>query len=107
MGIASLVIGILAAIMACVGLIPFLNLLNCLTMPMAALGSLFGIPDVASYEYPGQSRAAGIIGLLLCLLAFLTAPVRFHWVHLWRGRHLGCATNEGVDSQFLELWRMR
>ena len=70
-------LGILAAIMACVGLIPFLNLLNCLTMPMAALGSLFGILDVASYKYPGQSRAAGIIGLLLCILAFLTALVRF------------------------------
>jgi hypothetical protein len=77
MGVASLIIGILAAIMACVGLIPFLNLLNCLTMPLAALGGLFGLLDVASYKYPGQSRAAGIIGLLLCILAFLTALVRF------------------------------
>ena len=77
MGIASLIIGILAAIMACVGLILFLNLLNCLTMPLAALGSLFGLLDVATYKYPGQSRAAGIIGLLLCILAFVTALVRF------------------------------
>ena len=77
MGVTSLVIGILAAIMACVGLIPFLNLLNCLTMPLAALGGLFGLLDVAGYKYPGQSRAAGIIGLLLCILAFLTALARF------------------------------
>ena len=77
MGIASLVIGILAAIGACVGLIPFLNLLNCLTVPLAALGGLFGLIDVVSFKYPGQSRAAGIIGLLLCILAFLTALVRF------------------------------
>jgi hypothetical protein len=77
MGIASLIIGILAAIMACVGLTPFLNLLNCLTMPLALLGGVFGLADIASYKYPGQGKAAGVIGLLLCILAFLTALVRF------------------------------
>jgi hypothetical protein len=77
MGVASLVISILALIVSGIALIPFLNLLNCISMPLAFLGGIFGLVDVVSYKPPYQSKAPGILGLIFSILAFLIAIVRF------------------------------
>ena len=77
MGIASLIISILALIVTGVALIPFLNLLNCISMPLALLSGIFGLVDVVSHKHPYKSKAPGIIGLIISILAFLIAIVRF------------------------------
>lgn len=76
MGVLSLVIGMLVSIGVCVGLIPLLGWLNWVNIPVAFIGAIFGFVDMVRYKQPGQSRAAGIIGFILCVLGLLVAAAR-------------------------------
>jgi len=77
LGIISLIIGVLSISGVCVSLVPFLNLLNCVNLPLALIGVTFGFIDMVRYKPEGQGRAAGILGFILCLLALLIGGGRF------------------------------
>lgn len=78
MGVASFFLGLLSMIGVCVALIPFLNLLNCINLPLAALGVLLGLIDVLSDKLPGQSRTLGIVGLAMSTIALVVGGIRFY-----------------------------
>lgn len=77
LGITSFILGILSLTGVCVSLVPFLNLLNCLNLPLALVGVTLGFVDMVRYKPEGQGRAAGILGFILCLLALLIGGGRF------------------------------
>ena len=43
MGIASFVIGILSGSGVCLSLVPLLNVLNCVSLPLASVGFVLGL----------------------------------------------------------------
>ncbi len=73
MGIVSLILGILSLTGVCVSLIPLLNVLNCITLPVALIGAILGLADLL---WGGKSKGAAITGLILCGLALLIGGVR-------------------------------
>ena len=77
MGIASFVIGILSLSGVCVGLVPLLNFLNCLTLPVAVVGGALGFVDLLRDKRPGDSRLWAVLGLTLNSLALVVGGVRF------------------------------
>ena len=77
MGIASLVIGILTFLGMCISLVPFLNLLNCFTLPLALLGVIVGLIDLLSERRAGDTRAWALAGIALNLVVLLGAGIRF------------------------------
>lgn len=66
--------GILSIIGMFVGFIPCLGSLNWLNIPFAVIGTVVGIVAIVS-QRNGASRA-GIIGLVLCLIASLFGMIR-------------------------------
>jgi hypothetical protein len=76
MGITSLILGILSLSGVCVSLIPLLNVLNCITLPVALIGAVLGLVDVIRQKPVGQGNAAGAAGLALSLIALLVGGTR-------------------------------
>ena len=76
MGIASLVLGIIATTGVCISFIPLLNLLNCVTLPLALFGAIFGLVDLLREKEPGQNRNLAVAGLVLSVLALIVGGVR-------------------------------
>lgn len=72
MGIASLVIGIAAAVLFIITLIPLLGLLNVIVLPLAGLGFLLGLIGLGI----GFSRTAAIWGTILNLLVIIFGFMR-------------------------------
>lgn len=73
MGIASLILGVLSFSGVCVSLIPLLNLLNCITLPVALIGAILGLADLLNQD---GRKGAAIAGLILCGLALLIGGIR-------------------------------
>ncbi|GAB4404241.1 MAG: hypothetical protein OHK0052_26840 [Anaerolineales bacterium] len=71
MGIVSLVFGILTFLGVCLSLIPFLNILNCFTLPVALIGLLLGIADLLANKEKEGSKGVAIAGVVLCSIALL------------------------------------
>ena len=76
MGITSLIFGILSLSGVCVSLVPLLNFLNCVTLPVALIGAILGIVDLLRQKPEGEGKGAAITGLILCGLALLVGGVR-------------------------------
>jgi len=74
MGIASLIIGILSLLGVCISLIPFLNVLNCVGLPLGLLGVILGIAALVSKR---GSNGLAITGIVLNGLAILVGVIRF------------------------------
>jgi hypothetical protein len=74
MGIASMIIGIFSVLGVCVSLIPLLNVLNCVGLPLGLLGAILGIAALVSGR---GSKGIAIAGITLNGLAILVGVVRF------------------------------
>lgn len=77
MGCMSLLLGILSLTGVLISLIPLLNLLNCITLPVALIGAVLGLVDLVRERQPGEGRGAAAFGLTLNGLALLIGLVRF------------------------------
>ena len=73
MGIASLILGILSLTGVCVSLIPLLNIINCITLPVALIGAILGLADLFNKD---ERKGAAIGGMILCILALLVGGTR-------------------------------
>ncbi len=73
MGVASLILGILSFTGVCVSLIPLLNILNCITLPVALIGAILGLADLLNKE---EGKGAAVAGMIMCCLALLIGGVR-------------------------------
>jgi hypothetical protein len=76
-GCVSLILGVIALGGVIVALIPLLNLLNCIVLPIAILGAILGLAELISYRTPGQGRGAAVAGLVMNGTALLIGLVRF------------------------------
>lgn len=76
MGIISFILGIISLSGVCLSLIPLLNVINCVGLPIALFGAIFGLVDLLR-KSEGQSKALGIAGLVLNLLALAIGGTRF------------------------------
>lgn len=74
MGIVSIIIGVLSVIGVCVSLIPLLNVLNCVGLPLGLLGAILGIAALVSRR---GSKGLAIAGITLNSVAILVGVVRF------------------------------
>ncbi len=72
MGVTSLILGILSTSGVCLSFIPFLNLANCLILPLALVGAIFGIVGL----FRPRGRGLAIAGLVLNGLALLIGAGR-------------------------------
>ena len=77
MGIASFVIGILSLSGVCVAFIPLLNILNCITLPVAGLGVVLAFADLVRAGAPREGKGLAIAGMVLNLTALLLGGGRF------------------------------
>jgi hypothetical protein len=78
MGIASFILGLLSLTGVCITLIPLLNLLNCLNLPVAVVGLILGIVEASRpASNQGGSRGLAIAGIIINGIAFLAGLVRF------------------------------
>jgi hypothetical protein len=76
-GFASLILGVIGLGGVIIALIPLLNLLNCIALPIALLGAGLGLAELISYRVPGQGRGAAILGLIINGSALLIGLIRF------------------------------
>jgi hypothetical protein len=76
-GCASLILGVIGLGGVLIALIPLLNLLNCIALPIAILGAILGLADLVSYRDPGQGKGAAVVGLVINGTALLIGLVRF------------------------------
>lgn len=72
MGILSLVLGILSASGVCLSFLPLLNLVNCISLPIALLGVISGLVGL----FRPKGRGLAIAGLTLNSLALLVGVGR-------------------------------
>lgn len=77
MAIASLVLGLLSMTGVCVGFIPFLNILNLISLPMALFGAIFGLTSILRARPQGGANGLAIAGLSISGLALLVGGTRF------------------------------
>jgi hypothetical protein len=75
MGAASFILGLLSLTSVCVALLPLLNVLNCVSLPLAVVGSVLGFVDLLRERRGGRGLA--IAGLILNLLALTVGGARF------------------------------
>mgnify|MGYP006288373223 CR=1 FL=1 len=73
MGILSLILGMLSFTGVCISLVPLLNILNCITLPVAMIGAIFGLADLLNKD---DRKGAAIGGMILCGLALLVGGAR-------------------------------
>ena len=76
MGIASFILGLLSVTGVCITLIPLLNLLNCINLPVALVGLILGVVEASRPAQEG-SRGLAIVGIVLNGIALLGGLVRF------------------------------
>jgi hypothetical protein len=76
-GCASVLLGIIGLGGVIIALIPLLNLLNCIALPIAILGAILGLAELISYRAPGEGRGAAVMGLVINGIAVLIGLVRF------------------------------
>ena len=62
MGVISIILGVFASGGVCVSFIPLLNVLNCVTLPVALIGFLLGLADLLNGD---DRRTAAIAGLVI------------------------------------------
>ncbi len=72
MGITGLIIGIFSIIGFFIGLIPLLGWFNWFNIPFALLGLILSIVGVST----GNSKGAGITGIVLCGIAVFIGAFR-------------------------------
>lgn len=77
MGCASLILGIIAFGGVLIALIPLLNVLNCIVLPIALIGAMLGLADLVSNREQRQGKGAAIIGLAINGTTLLIGLVRF------------------------------
>jgi hypothetical protein len=77
MGCASLILGILSLSGVFVSLIPLLNVLNCVTLPMALTGAILALVELTRVRMPDEGRGAAVFGLILNGIALLIGMTRF------------------------------
>jgi hypothetical protein len=77
MGCASLLLGIISLGGVLLGLVPLLNLLNCVILPVALVGAILGLVDLVRVKRPGEGKGQATFGLVLNGLALLIGTVRF------------------------------
>ena len=77
MDIASLVFGVLATTGVCVSLVPLLNVANCVSLPAALFGLIFGLGGVLRQAQPERGKRLAVAGLVLSGLALLVGGARF------------------------------
>lgn len=74
MGIVSLIFGTLSLLGVCISLVPLLNILNCITLPIALVGAILGLADLLKKD--NDRKGVAITGLILCGLALLIGGTR-------------------------------
>jgi hypothetical protein len=77
MGCASLLLGIISLGGVLLGLLPLANILNCIILPIALVGAIFGLVDLVRVRRPGESKGQATFGLILNGLALLIGTTRF------------------------------
>lgn len=75
MGVASLIISIVALVVAIIGLVPFLGILNWIAVVLGGLAFALGIIPLAQNRRSG----AGIAGFVLSILVLVLAILRLIW----------------------------
>ena len=75
MGIVSLILSMIALVVAIVGLVPFLGILNWIAVAMGAVAFAFGIIPLAQNRRSG----VGIAGFILSILVLVLAILRLIW----------------------------
>lgn len=76
MAIASLLLGILALLGVCLALVPLLNVVNCIMLPLALFGLILGIAAWMKQSDEEERDKAAMIGIVLNSLALLVGIVR-------------------------------
>lgn len=66
----SLILGIIGALFALIGIIPLLGLMNYVAIPLFLIGLILGIIGCT------KKKAASIAGTIICLLFLLIAIIR-------------------------------
>ena len=78
MGIASFILGLLSFMGVCITLLPLLNLLNCINLPLAVAGLVLGIVEASRpADAEGGNRGLAIAGIVLNGIALLGGLIRF------------------------------
>jgi hypothetical protein len=77
MGCASLILGFISLGGVLIGLVPLLNVLNCIVLPVALVGAILGLVDLVRVRRPGEPKGQATFGLVLNGLALLIGTVRF------------------------------
>lgn len=72
MSIASFVLGILSLSGVCLSFLPLLNLANCITLPIALVGTILGIVGIVRQK----GRGLGMSGVVLNSAALLVGAIR-------------------------------
>ncbi len=76
MAIASLLLGILSLLGVCLALVPLLNVVNCIMLPLALFGLILGIAAWMKQSDEEERDKAAMIGIVLNSLALLVGIVR-------------------------------
>ena len=76
MGLASALLGILAFLGMCVALVPLLNVVNCVTLPLALFGLILGVAALIRGGEEEERDGAAIWGVVLNGLALLVGGAR-------------------------------
>jgi len=74
--VLSFLLGVLALVGTCVALIPLVNLLNCVALPTALFGLLFGVASLMRTPEGESHNKLAVAGVVLSSLALLVGGVR-------------------------------
>ena len=78
MGIASFILGLLSMTGVCLTLVPLLNLLNCINLPVPFVGLILAIVEAARpADKQGGSRGLAVLGIILNGIALMGGLIRF------------------------------
>lgn len=67
----SLILGIIGALFALIGLVPFLGILNWIAIPLLVIGLILGIIGCI------KKKGTSIAGTIICVLFLVVAIIRF------------------------------
>lgn len=88
----SIIWGIIGAFFTLLGLIPFLGIMNFISIPLLVIGLLCGIIGIC--KKPKEKRGSSIAGTIICILFLVVAG--------WRTYIGWSATKKLVDPNTLE-----
>ncbi len=71
MGIVSMILSIIALLIAVIGLVPLLGALNWVALVLGVLGFVFGIIPIAQKKKSGVAIAGFIISILVIVMAVI------------------------------------